>query len=85
VVISLIGLIIIAIIIGLIAGVLAKLSMPGDDPGGIIILIILGVVGALISGFLANFIGFGGGSFIWIIIAAAIGAVILLAIFWGIA
>jgi len=44
------------IVVGLIAGVLAKLVMPGDDPGGIIMTIILGIVG----GFVMNLLGFGG-------------------------
>jgi uncharacterized membrane protein YeaQ/YmgE (transglycosylase-associated protein family) len=41
------------IVFGLIAGALAKLIMPGDDPGGVIITIIIGVVGAVIGGFVA--------------------------------
>jgi uncharacterized membrane protein YeaQ/YmgE (transglycosylase-associated protein family) len=47
------------IIFGLIAGALAKAIMPGDDPGGIIVTTILGVVGALIGGFIAVQLGFG--------------------------
>ncbi len=73
------------IIIGLIAGALAKLIMPGDDPGGFIITIILGVAGALVGGFLAGLIGIGGGGFIWTIIIATIGAIILLAIYRAVA
>lgn len=73
--------IIVWIIIGLIAGALAKLIMPGDDPGGIIVTIILGVVGALLGGFLMSLIGVGQGGFIWTIIVATIGAIILLAIY----
>jgi uncharacterized membrane protein YeaQ/YmgE (transglycosylase-associated protein family) len=73
------------IIVGLIAGALGKLIMPGDDPGGIIVTIILGVVGAVIGGFLLSLIGIGGGAstggFIYNIIAGIIGAVILLAIY----
>lgn len=42
------------ILLGLVAGVIAKAIMPGDDPGGIIVTILLGIVGALIGGFLAN-------------------------------
>jgi uncharacterized membrane protein YeaQ/YmgE (transglycosylase-associated protein family) len=48
------------IVLGLVAGLLAKLIMPGDDPGGIIITIVLGVGGALVGGFLAAQLGFGG-------------------------
>jgi uncharacterized membrane protein YeaQ/YmgE (transglycosylase-associated protein family) len=69
------------IIIGLIAGALAKLIMPGDDPGGIFITIILGIAGALVGGFLASLIGIGGGGTLWTIIIATIGAIILLAIY----
>jgi len=42
------------IILGLIAGAIAKALLPGDDPGGIIITMIIGVAGALIGGFLAG-------------------------------
>jgi uncharacterized membrane protein YeaQ/YmgE (transglycosylase-associated protein family) len=41
------------IILGLIAGAIAKALLPGDDPGGFIITAIIGVVGALLGGFLA--------------------------------
>lgn len=47
------------IIFGLIAGAVAKLVMPGDDPGGVIVTIVLGVVGALIGGFVATQLGYG--------------------------
>ena len=73
------------IIIGLIAGALAKLIMPGDDPGGIFITIILGIAGALVGGFLAGLIGIGGGGALWTIIIATIGAIILLAIYRAVA
>ena len=75
------GAIIFWIIVGGIAGALAKLIMPGDDPGGFIITIILGIAGALVGGFLASLIGIGGGGLIWSIIIATIGAIILLAIY----
>jgi uncharacterized membrane protein YeaQ/YmgE (transglycosylase-associated protein family) len=75
------GAIIFWIIVGGIAGALAKLIMPGDDPGGFIITIILGIAGALVGGFLAGLIGIGGGGFIWTTIIATIGAIILLAIY----
>ena len=73
------------IIIGLIAGALAKLIMPGDDPGGIIVTIIIGMVGSLLGGFLASLVGLGGGGLIWSIIVAIIGAIILLAIYRAVA
>ena len=41
------------IVLGLIAGVIAKALMPGDDPGGIIVTAIIGIVGALLGGFVA--------------------------------
>jgi uncharacterized membrane protein YeaQ/YmgE (transglycosylase-associated protein family) len=47
------------IVFGLIAGALAKLIMPGDDPGGVIITIIIGIVGAVIGGFIAVQLGYG--------------------------
>ena len=73
------------IIIGLIAGALAKLIMPGDDPGGIIVTILIGIAGAIVGGFLAGLIGIGGGGIIWTIIIATIGAIILLAIYRAVA
>ena len=69
------------IIIGLIAGALAKLIMPGDDPGGIIVTILIGIVGAFVGGFLTSLVGIGSGGFIWTIIVATVGAIILLAIY----
>jgi uncharacterized membrane protein YeaQ/YmgE (transglycosylase-associated protein family) len=47
------------IILGLLAGVIAKAILPGDDPGGIIITTIIGVVGAFIGGLIAKALGFG--------------------------
>ena len=76
-----IGAIISWIIIGAIAGALGKLIMPGDDPGGIIVTILLGIAGAFVGGFLTSLIGLGEGGFIWTIIVATIGAIILLAIY----
>ena len=48
------------IVFGLIAGALAKLLMPGDDPGGIIVTILLGIAGAIVGGFFGVLLGFGG-------------------------
>ena len=45
------------LIIGLIVGALAKLIMPGKDPGGILITILIGIVGAFIGGFLGRLVG----------------------------
>ena len=73
------------IIVGLIAGALAKFVMPGDDPGGIVVTMIIGIVGAILGGWLLSLIGIGGGAgtggFIFSIIAGFLGAVILLAIY----
>jgi uncharacterized membrane protein YeaQ/YmgE (transglycosylase-associated protein family) len=73
------------IIVGLIAGALAKWVMPGDDPGGIVVTMIIGIVGAILGGWLLSLLGIGGGAgtggFIFSIIAGFIGAVILLAIY----
>lgn len=45
------------IVFGLVVGVIAKLLMPGRDPGGFIITILLGIVGALLGGFLGRALG----------------------------
>ena len=67
------------LIIGLVAGALAKLVMPGKDPGGVIITMLIGVAGALIAGFLGRSLGWyqdgEGAGFI----ASILGAIILLA------
>jgi len=47
------------VLLGLVAGALAKALLPGDDPGGFIVTAIIGIVGALIGGFIAQAIGFG--------------------------
>jgi uncharacterized membrane protein YeaQ/YmgE (transglycosylase-associated protein family) len=47
------------ILFGLLAGFVAKWLMPGTDPGGIIITIILGVLGAVVGGYLASLLGWG--------------------------
>ena len=48
------------ILFGLIVGVIAKLIMPGRDPGGIIVTMLLGIVGAVLGGFLGRSLGFYG-------------------------
>jgi uncharacterized membrane protein YeaQ/YmgE (transglycosylase-associated protein family) len=72
------------IVLGLIAGAIAKLIMPGDDPGGILVTMLLGIVGAVIGGFLGSRIfGIGLQTFwslqTWIV--AIIGSLILLIIY----
>ncbi|WP_162046780.1 GlsB/YeaQ/YmgE family stress response membrane protein [Vibrio taketomensis] len=68
------------IILGLIAGALAKWLMPGDDGGGWIATMVLGIAGAFVGGFLGGFLGFGGadGVNIGSIVTATLGAFILL-------
>ena len=48
------------IFFGLIAGALAKLLMPGKDPGGFFVTIIIGIAGAIVGGFIGTALGFGG-------------------------
>ncbi|MBC8103341.1 MAG: GlsB/YeaQ/YmgE family stress response membrane protein [Cytophagales bacterium] len=71
------------LIVGLIAGIIAKAIMPGSrsEPGGWILTILLGVVGAYIGAFVGSFFGFGvGGNFIGSIVMATVGAIILIAV-----
>jgi uncharacterized membrane protein YeaQ/YmgE (transglycosylase-associated protein family) len=71
------------IILGALAGAIGKLIMPGDDPGGFIITILLGIAGALVGGFIAAALGFGGvtGFNLGSIVIAILGAVLLLFIY----
>jgi len=68
-------------IIGLIVGALAKLIMPGRDPGGIIVTALIGVAGALLAGFLGRAAGWYAPGEPAGFIASVIGAVILLALY----
>ncbi len=68
-------------LIGLVAGALAKLIMPGKDPGGIIITMLLGIAGSLVAGFLGRALGWyaageGAG-----LIMSVVGAILLLAVY----
>ena len=47
------------IVLGLLAGIIAKFLLPGDDPGGIIVTTIIGIVGAILGGLVAKALGFG--------------------------
>ena len=47
------------IVMGLVVGVIAKFIMPGKDPGGVIITILLGIAGAFVGGYLGSFFGLG--------------------------
>ena len=68
------------ILLGLIAGALAKFIMPGDDPGGIIITILLGIAGAFVGGFLGSLVGLGtvGDFSLGSVATAVVGALVLL-------
>ncbi len=73
------------ILLGIVGGVIAKALLPGNDPGGLIVTIIIGIVGALLGGFLARALGLGDpiDEFFdvstWL--AAIIGSIILLVIY----
>lgn len=74
------------LIVGLIVGAIAKLIMPGRDPGGIIVTMLIGVAGSMLAGFLGRALGFyGPNSSGPGIIASIIGAVLLLGIYRAIA
>jgi uncharacterized membrane protein YeaQ/YmgE (transglycosylase-associated protein family) len=47
------------LILGLLAGLIAKAIMPGDDPGGLIVTTLLGIAGAIVGGFIASAVGIG--------------------------
>ena len=71
------------IIFGLIAGAIAKLLMPGKDPGGFFVTILIGIAGALVGGYIGTALGLGAvtgfdlGSFV----TAILGAVLLLFVY----
>lgn len=68
------------IIFGLLAGIVAKLLMPGKDPGGIIVTILLGIAGALLGGWVGTLLKIGGGTIISFVLAV-VGAMLLLGIY----
>ena len=71
------------IIIGFVAGVIAKLVMPGDnEPSGFVLTTILGVVGAFVASYLGQSLGWYGQGEGAGLIGAAVGAIIVLAV-WG--
>ena len=69
------------LIVGLVVGALAKLIMPGRDPGGVIITILLGVAGAFLGGWIGHALGWYSAGEGPGIIMSVIGSVILLAIY----
>ncbi|HEX6673492.1 MAG TPA: GlsB/YeaQ/YmgE family stress response membrane protein [Actinomycetes bacterium] len=70
------------LVLGLLAGLVAKLILPGNDPGGLIVTMVIGVVGAFVGGLLASALGFGGlsGFDFRTFVIAVIGSIILLLI-----
>ena len=69
------------IVMGLIVGVLAKFIMPGKDPGGCIVTILIGIAGALLAGFVAQSSGVSLDGFWRSYGAATLGAIVLLALY----
>ena len=69
------------IVFGLIVGALAKLVMPGRDPGGIIVTMLLGIAGALLGGFLGRAMGFYGPGEAAGWLMSFLGAVVLLMLY----
>lgn len=71
------------IIMGLIVGAVAKVIMPGKDPGGLIITVLLGIGGAFLGGFIGSFLGFGkvSGFNLGSLVLATGGALLILVIY----
>jgi uncharacterized membrane protein YeaQ/YmgE (transglycosylase-associated protein family) len=69
------------LIIGLVVGALAKLIMPGKDPGGVIITMLIGVAGSLIAGFLGRAVGWYHEGESAGFVMSVIGSIILLALY----
>ena len=68
------------ILVGLIAGLLAKWIMPGSGPGGFIVTVLIGMAGASLGGFIVGILGGSGatGFNVWSILVATLGAIVLL-------
>lgn len=75
--------ILIWILLGLVAGILAKMIMPGKDPGGWVLTILLGIGGAFAGGWVGGFFGMGtvGGFSLASVVTATLGAIVLLGIY----
>ena len=69
------------IVFGLIVGAIAKLLMPGRDPGGFIVTILLGIAGALLGGFLGRALGFYGPGEAAGFVMSLLGAIVLLLLY----
>jgi len=68
------------ILVGLVAGVLAKAIMPGGskEPSGWILTILLGIAGAFVGGWIATMLGFGAGNIVMQVVIATIGAIVII-------
>ncbi|MBG7609112.1 MAG: GlsB/YeaQ/YmgE family stress response membrane protein [Verrucomicrobia bacterium] len=75
--------IVIWIVLGLVAGILGKMILPGKDPGGWIFTILLGIAGAFVGGWVGSIFGMGtvGGLSLSSVITATVGAILLLVIY----
>lgn len=69
------------VVIGFIAGAVAKFLMPGKDGGGFILTTVLGVAGAIVANFLGRFVGWYGEGEGAGLVASIVGAVVILAVF----
>ena len=69
------------LIIGLVVGAIATLIMPGNDPGGIIVTMLIGIVGALVAGFLGRALGWYHEGEPAGFIASVVGAILLLVVY----
>jgi uncharacterized membrane protein YeaQ/YmgE (transglycosylase-associated protein family) len=69
------------IVFGLVVGIIAKLLMPGNDPGGFIVTVLLGIAGAVVGGFVGRALGFYGPNEAAGYLMSIVGAIILLALY----
>ena len=71
------------VVVGLIAGLLARLVVPGDGPRGLIVTTVVGMVGAVVGGALIGLLGGGGatGLNVWSVLVATLGAIVLLFVY----
>lgn len=69
------------IVIGLLAGAIAKMLMPGKDPGGCIVTILLGIAGALLAGYLGRMVGWYKDGEVAGFLAAIVGAFLILLVY----
>jgi uncharacterized membrane protein YeaQ/YmgE (transglycosylase-associated protein family) len=73
--------ILVMLMVGLVVGAVAKLLMPGPDPGGMIITILLGIAGSIVAGFLGRSLGWYAEGAPAGFIASVVGAILLLAVY----